>query len=310
MPQLIKTLIVVAGPTAIGKTALAIQLARHYNTDIISADSRQLYSEMSVGTARPSEQELQLAKHHFIASHSIHTPITVGEFEEKALERLNDLFKNKDFAILVGGSGLFINAVCKGFDSIPKASADVRANLNQLYQIEGLENLQQYLLKVDPKYYSEADINNPQRVIRALEVWETSGKPFSSYRINKATLRPFQSVFIGLNTTREELYQRINQRVDLMMTNGLLTEARSLAPYADLSALKTVGYRELFDFLNNKITLEQAVEKIKQNTRRFAKRQLTWFNNQTEMKWFSPDDVSEIIDHINQQLSLRPGHAE
>ena len=219
-----KTLIVVVGPTAIGKTDLAIQLAQHYRTEILSADSRQFFREMEIGTAKPSELELKAAKHHFINSQSINSEFSVGDFEQDALKILNELFIEHDTVILVGGSGLYIQAVCEGFDDIPKPSEGIREKLNKLYANKGIEALQDALIAVDPYYYQEVDINNPQRLIRALEVFETTGRPFSSYRVKNISSRPFRTVKIGLDISREELYQRINRRVDVMIENGLLEE--------------------------------------------------------------------------------------
>lgn len=304
-----KMLIVVVGPTAIGKTNLAIDLARHYNVEILSADSRQFYREMSIGTAKPSELELAAAKHHFIDSHSIQTEFSVGEYETEALSILSKLFKSSDQAILTGGSGLYIQAVCQGFDDIPKASTETRESLNALFAEFGISALQEYLLKTDPEYYSQVDLNNPQRLIRALEVFETTGKPFSSYRLKNINIRPFNIIKIGLNIEREELYNRINARVDQMMETGLLEEVRTLLPYRNLNALNTVGYSELFEYLDGLITLPAAIDKIKQNTRRFAKRQLTWFKRQEDIRWFLPSETEEIISWINLQ-KLHPERGE
>jgi tRNA dimethylallyltransferase len=306
-----KTLIVIMGPTAIGKTNLAIKLARHYHTEILSADSRQFYQEMSIGTAKPSEMELAAAKHHFINSHSInYSEFSVGVFETEALAVLSKLFENNDQAILAGGSGLYIQAVCQGFDDIPKATSDTRENLNALFAEFGINALQDYLSKADPEYYNQVDLNNPQRLIRALEVFETTGKPFSSYRIKNINTRPFNIIKIGLNIDRAELYQRINSRVDQMMESGLLDEVKSLLPHRSLNALNTVGYSELFDYLDGLVTLPEAIDKIKQNTRRFAKRQLTWFKRQENIKWFSPSEIEKIISWINLQKLQNPEHGE
>ena len=304
-----KTLIVIVGPTGIGKTELAIQLAKYYHTDIVSADSRQFFKETAIGTAKPTESELQAAKHHFINSHSILEEFSVGDFEKKALRVIEGIFANNRYALLVGGSGLYINAICEGFDNIPKPSEGVRQKLNDLYAQEGITVLQDTLKKADPVYYSQVDLNNPQRLIRALEVFETSGLPFSSYRNKELTSRPFNIIKVGLNTSRAELYDRINRRVDLMMEKGLLKEVTGLLPYRNLNALNTVGYSELFEYLEGKVSLEEAVDKIKQNTRRFAKRQLTWFNRQQDIKWFKPGDPEEVIAYLNQRFLQSPEHA-
>jgi tRNA dimethylallyltransferase len=307
MQKLAKTLIVVVGPTAIGKTDLAIQLANYYRTEIISADSRQFFQETDIGTAKPTKSELKEAQHHFINSHSITSEFSVGDFEKEALEIINTLFTEKDYAVLVGGSGLYISAICQGFDNIPKAGEGIREKLNNIFAAEGISVLQDALQKADPVYYSQVDLNNPQRLIRALEVFETTGQPFSSYRVQNITTRSFNIIKVGLNTSREELYQRINHRVDLMMEKGLLKEVESLLPYRNLNALNTVGYSELFEYLDGNVSLQEAVEKIKQNTRRFAKRQLTWFNRQQDIEWFKPGDTTSVIAYLNQQSLQYPG---
>lgn len=293
-----KKLIVVVGPTAVGKTALAIALAKHYRTEIISADSRQFYKEMSIGTAKPDAAELIEVKHHFIDSHSIEEEYSAGDFERDALRLLHTLFKEHDRVIMVGGSGLFIRAVCEGLDNLPKAPPAVREALNDTFAREGIEPLQRRLSEVDPAYYGSADIRNPQRVIRALEVFEATGQPFSSFRIKAQSERPFESIAVGLNTERERLYERINLRVDKMMEAGLLDEVRTLKDYRDKPALLTVGYAELFDFLDGKHTLNEAVTQIKQNSRRYAKRQITWFKKYGGTTWFQPDDIEGILKHI------------
>lgn len=305
-----KTLVVVVGPTAIGKTDLAIKLAQHFQTEIISADSRQFFKEMDIGTAKPSQSELQAAKHHFVNSHSITSEFSVGDFEKQAIGVIENIFDYKDVAILVGGSGLYIQAVCQGFDDIPKANAGVREKWNKIYAEEGLAFLQTSLLTVDPEYYNSVDINNPQRMIRALEVFDTTGKPFSSYRIKNINQRPFNILKVGLNSPRTELYNRINIRVDQMMTQGLLEEVENLFPYRHLNALNTVGYSELFEYLEGNISLQEAVDKIKQNTRRFAKRQLTWFKRQDDIKWFEPGTTQEVISWINLPYFQDPAPGE
>jgi tRNA dimethylallyltransferase len=295
-----KTLIVIAGPTAIGKTALAIQIAQHYQTEIISADSRQFFKEMSIGTAKPNTQELAAAPHHFINSHSITEEVSVGTYEKEAIHKIEPLFQKHDVLVMVGGSGLYVNAVLYGFDEIPKADESIREKLNQQFIKEGIESLQKQLLELDPTYYKEVDIRNPQRVIRALEVCMCSGKPYSSFRKTENKARNFEVTLIGLDVEREKLYERINQRVDLMMEEGLLEEVKSLQEHQHLNALKTVGYTELFKYLNNECSLPEAVEKIKQNTRNFAKRQLTWFRKNEELIWFEPD-FTTIIAFLDQK---------
>jgi tRNA dimethylallyltransferase len=289
-----KTLIVVAGPTAIGKTAAAIQLAQQYKTVIVSADSRQFYREMSIGTAKPTAGELAAVKHYFIGSHSITETFSVGDYEKQCLNLLNDLFQVYNTIILVGGSGLYIKAVCEGFDDLPAANKETRAQLNGELLENGIHGLQEKLRIVDPDYFAQVDLNNPQRIIRALEVFETTGIPFSSYRKATVNKRPFSIVKIGLNMERDKLYQRINHRVDLMVQEGLLEEVKSLLPYRHLNALNTVGYTELFNYFDGKTDMPAAIELIKQNTRRFAKRQLTWFRKDTEIKWVNPSSQLNV----------------
>lgn len=292
-----KKLIVVAGPTAVGKTAVAVQLAQHLKTEIISADSRQFYREMSIGTAKPDTQELMQAKHHFINSHSITDNFSVGDFEKQALQLLDKLFNTHDQVIVAGGSGLFIQAITQGFDELPTANAAIRDRLNQEFEERGIKYLQDKLKQADPNYHKLVDLNNPQRLIRALEVFETSGKPFSSYRKATINKRPFESIKICLNLHRDVLYDRINRRVDLMVEQGLIEEVRSLLPYRHLNALNTVGYSEVFDYFDGKTDLETTIGLIKQNTRRFAKRQLTWFRKDKDIKWMDAS-VENIVESI------------
>lgn len=294
-----KKLIVIAGPTAIGKTELAIRVALHFKTEVLSADSRQFYREMSIGTAKPSLEELRAVKHHFIDSLSITENYSAGDFEDQGLNILADIFSKNDYAVLAGGSGLFIKAITEGFDELPKADAEVRNKLNQILAEQGIGVLQQQLKELDPEYYRQADIRNPQRVIRALEVSLTTGKPFSSLHLKHKRNRPFSVVKIGLNTDRHLLYQRINHRVDLMVNAGLIDEVKQLLPYRHLNALNTVGYSEIFSYLDGEISLQEASDAIKQNTRRFAKRQLTWFRKDPEIKWFKPDELEAILEYIH-----------
>jgi tRNA dimethylallyltransferase len=299
-PSAKKTLIVIAGPTAVGKTALAIELARHYQTEIVSADSRQYYREMAIGTAKPTVTELAQAKHHFVNSHSVTDSYNVGDFEQDGLKAIDELFKTHDKAILVGGSGLYIKAICEGFDDLPPVDIDTRNQLNALYAEKGIEYLQKELKIADPLYYEQVDENNPQRIIRALEVIKTTGKPFSSYHTANVKERPFKTVKIALNLPRELLYQRINLRVDAMIREGLIDEVKGLLPYREYNALNTVGYSELFDYLDGTTDLETAIGLIKQNTRRFAKRQLTWFNKDKAFTWFAPNQLKAIIELIDK----------
>ncbi|WP_114936371.1 tRNA (adenosine(37)-N6)-dimethylallyltransferase MiaA [Mucilaginibacter endophyticus] len=296
-----KTLIVVAGPTAVGKTAAAIKLAQHFNTVVVSADSRQFFREMSIGTAKPDENELAAAKHYFINSHSISESFSVGDFEKQGLALLDEFFKTYDKIILAGGSGLYIKAICEGFDDLPVVDTTVREKLNLELEAKGIIVLQEKLKQVDPDYYNEVDLNNPQRIIRALEVFETSGKPFSSYRNATVNKRPFNIIKLMLDMPREKLYERINLRVDLMAKQGLVQEVQSLLPYRHLNALNTVGYSEIFDYFDGKTSLDEALLLIKQNTRRFAKRQLTWFRKDKDFIWFdagAPNVVDQMIKTI------------
>ncbi|MFZ4863588.1 tRNA (adenosine(37)-N6)-dimethylallyltransferase MiaA [Sphingobacterium sp. Mn56C] len=289
-----KTLIVVVGPTAVGKTAAAIEIAKRYNTEIISADSRQFYREMTIGTAKPDAAELAAVPHHFINSHRIDEEYSAGDFERDALAKLQELFKIHDVVVMVGGSGLFVRAVCEGLDNLPKAADDVRERLNARFAAEGLEPLQQQLQAVDPAYYATADIANPQRVIRALEVFEASGKPMSFFQKKDVDKRPFKQITIGLNRDRAELYQRINLRVDKMIEAGLVEEVQGLVKHRHKPAMLTVGYVEIFDFLDGKITLTEAIDKIKQNSRRYAKRQITWFKKYGNTQWYTAEEVSGL----------------
>lgn len=308
--ELPKTLIVIAGPTASGKTAAAITLAKHFNTVVISADSRQFYREMSIGTAKPNDEELAAAKHYFINSHSMTETFTVGDFEKECLLLLDDLFKVQDTVILAGGSGLYIKAVCEGFDELPVAGPGVRERLNLELAESGISSLQEKLKIADPDYFQQVDIHNPQRLIRALEVFETTGKPFSFYRRSTINKRPFNIIKLGLQLPRESLYQRINLRVDIMVNDGLIDEVKQLLPYRHLNALNTVGYSELFDHFDGKTDLDTAIEMIKQNTRRFAKRQITWFGRDKEINWVKGDSndlLPELLSAIQQYRPLIPG---
>jgi tRNA dimethylallyltransferase len=297
--QQTKTLVVIVGPTASGKTAAAIELAKYYKTVIVSADSRQFYREMSIGTAKPNDEELAAVKHYFINSLSITETFTAGDYEKQSLDLLNNLFKIHDVVILVGGSGLFIKAVCEGFDEFPNPTAGLREKLNNELNEKGLSFLQEKLKTADPEYYGQVDLNNPQRVIRALEVFETTGKPFSFYRKSATNKRQFRIIKLGLNLSRDMLYQRINRRVDDMVKQGLVEEVNSLLSYRHLNALNTVGYSELFDYFDGKTDLPAAIVLIKQNTRRFAKRQITWFGKDDGILWFQADKQSLVGDMLS-----------
>jgi tRNA dimethylallyltransferase len=298
-----KTLVVLVGPTAIGKTALAITLANEFSTGIISADSRQFFREMEIGTAKPSAAELAAAPHHFINSHSIQTLFSTGDFEVQALRLIDELFTEKDVLILTGGSGLYIDAVCKGLDDMPDTDLNIRVQLNQLLADEGLEPIRKQLAELDPEYYQQVDQSNPQRMIRGLEFFLSTGRKLSSFFTNSKKQRPFKILKIGLNIDRALLYERINQRVDQMMESGLLDEVKSLQQHRQYNALNTVGYSELFDHLDGQITLAEAVDKIKQNTRRFAKRQLTWFRKDDSTVWFEPGQTDAVISYIKENLN-------
>ena len=298
-----KYLISIAGPTAIGKTATAITLANHYKTEILSADSRQFFREMSIGTAKPSINELAAAPHHFINSHSINESFNVGDYEKQGLALLNELFKTHDTVIIVGGSGLYLKAITEGFDQLPDIDPLIRERLNALFVKQGIEVLQQKLNIADPTYFKRVDIHNPQRLIRALEVFESTGQPYSSYHRGNYQQRPFHNIKIGLDMPREELYNRINQRVDMMLTDGLVTEAENLHAHRHLNALNTVGYSELFNYFDGNTDLTSAIELIKQNTRRFAKRQLTWFRKDKDLHWFLSANVSAMIKYIDEVIA-------
>lgn len=292
-------LVIVVGPTAIGKTSLGIQIAKAFETEIISADSRQFFKEMHIGTAVPSEMELSEIPHHFIQNRKISEPYSVGEFEREALVLLDRLFKDHPLVVMVGGSGLYIDAVVKGLDHFPKIPKGIREALIQEYQKHGIEYLQQELSRLDPDYTKQVDMQNSHRLIRALEVCKASNKPYSSFLNSKSEERKFKSCFVGLHADRSLVYERINNRVDQMMEDGLLEEAKSLYQHRNLNALQTVGYKELFDYFDGKIRLEEAISEIKKNTRRFAKRQGTWFRKNPDIKWFEPtDSLEDILNFI------------
>lgn len=298
-----KILLTVVGPTAIGKTSLAIDLALHFGTEIISCDSRQFFKEMSIGTAVPSSEELAQVKHHFIQHKSIFDTYSVGDFERDAITLLKELFKQHNVVIMVGGSGLYADTVVYGLDDFPEVSPEIRNELNELYQKQGITYLQTRLKDLDPIQYTQIDVQNPQRMMRALEVCIASGKPYSSFLNKKKILRDFTNLTIGLTAEREVVYERINRRVELMLEDGLLIEAQRLFPYKELNALQTVGYRELFDFLEGKTSLDFAVEEIKKNTRRFAKRQYTWFHKNKDIHWFEISQLDNLS--ISQLLDIQ-----
>lgn len=307
-----KYLITIVGPTAIGKTALSITLAQHFKCEIVSCDSRQFFKEMTIGTAVPSQEELSAAKHHFIQNKSIFENYTVGDYEKEALSKLEESYQNNDFAILIGGSGLYVDAVLKGFDEFPEIAPEIRAEVNSNYEKLGIEYLQEQLQNLDPDYYQKITIENPQtlqnpqRMMRFVEVCIGSQKPYSSFLNLKKNNRNFTPILIGLDADREIIYSRINQRVDIMMDMGLLEEAKSLYPNKELNALQTVGYRELFSYFDGDFTLLFAIEEIKKNTRRFSKRQLTWFKRNENTKWFDySTNRNEIIHYIEENLKSK-----
>ncbi len=300
-----KTLVSVVGPTAIGKTRLAIGLAKHFHTEIISADSRQFYKEMTIGTAVPSPDELRAAKHNFIQHKSVHDEYSVGDFERDALLLLSQLFEDKGKVVMVGGSGLYVDAVVSGLDKFPTIAPQIRQDLNNTLAEKGLIPLQQDLKRLDPDYFSRVDIANPHRVIRALEVCKGTGSPYSFFLGKKKAPRPFKNFTVGLMADRKIIYERIDQRVDRMIKQGLLEEARSLFPFKDLNALQTVGYKELFGYLNREYDLDFAIAEIKKNTRRFAKRQMTWYRKNKEILWLAHDlPIEEGITIIESKLKI------
>ncbi len=296
------TLIVIVGPTGSGKTALSVALAQHYCAPIISTDSRQFYRGLAIGTAQPTAEELSLAEHHFIADREVDDDFSCGRYEHEALERLDELFKRHDIVVAVGGSGLYIQALCEGMDNLPEADEELRHNLKMRLDSEGLESLFEELREHDPKYAEMVDCHNPARVMRALEVCLVSGRPYSEQRIGKKQGRPFNIIKIGTDLPRDILYERINQRVDIMVKEGLIDEARTMLNKRHLNSLQTVGYRELFDHFDGRYSLDEAIELIKRNSRRYAKRQLTWFRRDENIAWFSPYDIKQIISHIDTKI--------
>ena len=296
------TLIVIVGPTGSGKTALAVTLARHFFAPIISTDSRQFYRGLPIGTAQPTTEELSLAEHHFIADREVEDDFNSGRYEHEALARLDELFKRHDVVVAVGGSGLYIQALCEGMDNLPEADDDLRQNLKQRLESEGLEPLFEELCRLDPDYAEVVDRHNPARVMRALEVCISSGKPYSHQRKGTKQTRPFRIIKIGTDLPRDILYERINLRVDMMIADGLEAEARAMLPKRHLNALQTVGYREMFDYFDGNCSLDEAIELIKRNSRRYAKRQLTWFRRDADIAWFSPHDIEPIISHIDAKI--------
>ena len=293
-----KTLIVITGPTAVGKTTLCLDIARHFDIPIINADSRQIYQELRIGTARPTDEEQRQVKHYFVGTLRLADYYSASMYEQQVLSLLDDLFKERDYALMAGGSMMYIDAVCNGIDDIPTVDDETRETMKRRLKAEGLEALVEELRQLDPEHWEIVDRQNPRRVVHALEICHMTGKTYTSFRKAEKKKRPFRIVKIGLNREREELYARINQRVDAMMQQGLLKEAEGLYPHRSLNALNTVGYKELFEFFDGRWPLEEAIERIKGNTRRYARKQLTWFKRDPEIRWFHPDNKKEIIDYI------------
>ena len=293
-----KTLIVITGPTAVGKTALCLDIAQHFGIPIINADSRQIYKELKIGTASPTNEQMMQVPHYFVGSLSLNDYYSASLFEQQVLEILSREFREHDFALMAGGSMMYIDAVCDGIDDIPTVDDETRETLKKRLADEGLEALVEELKKLDPEYYEIVDRQNPRRVVHGLEICLMTGKTYTSFRKREKKQRPFRIIKIGLNRPREELYERINQRVDLMMHQGLLAEAKALYPMRQMNALNTVGYKELFDYLDGRWSLEEAVERIKGNTRRYARKQLTWYKKDEQIHWFHPDEKEQIINYI------------
>jgi len=296
-----KILIIISGPTAVGKTAVAIAVA-HFGSEIISADSRQIYREMSIGTAVPSPEEMKAVRHHFIQNKSVYDYYNAFMYETEVIKLLEDLFRRMNPVIMAGGSGLYINAVCHGIDDIPTVEPAVRQEMKELYAWEGIEGLRSLLKKVDPEYYKKADLRNPKRLLKALEITVQAGRPYSSFLTQTRKQRPFRILKAGLDLPREELYDRINRRVDRMIETGLMEEARRLYPHRNTNALNTVGYKELFDYFDKKISLDEAITRIKANTRKYARKQLTWFRKDPDIRWFHPEEKDKIIEWIESSI--------
>ena len=295
-----KKLIVLTGPTAVGKTAVSLDIAQHFGLPVINADSRQIFKELKIGTARPTEEEMQEVKHYFVGTLGIEDYYSASLYEQQVLELLGKEFQSHDYALLSGGSMMYIDAVCDGIDDIPTIDDDTRALMKQRLKDEGLEALVEELKRLDPEYYEIVDRQNPRRVVHALEICVMTGQTYTSFRKRSKKERPFRIIKIGLDRPREELYNRINARVDQMMNDGLLDEVKALYPKKELNALNTVGYKELFDYLDGRWPLEEAVERIKGNTRRYARKQLTWYKKDEQIRWFHPDDKQSIMNYISK----------
>lgn len=290
-----KTLLVLIGPTGVGKTELSLCLAERFGCDIVSADSRQMYADLKIGTAAPTQEQLQRVNHHFVGNLALTDYYSAARYEEEAMNCLEGLFRKNDYALLTGGSMMYVDAVCKGIDDIPTVDAETRAFMMERYEAEGLEALCAELRLLDPEYYRIVDLKNPKRVIHALEICHMTGRTYTSYRTQPCKERPFKIIKIGLRREREELYARINRRVDIMVEEGLLEEVRRVVPYRHLNSLNTVGYKELFNYLDGTWTLDFAIEKIKQNSRIYSRKQMTWWNRDTDIHWFHPDEKDKIM---------------
>jgi tRNA dimethylallyltransferase len=298
------TLIVVLGPTGVGKSDISIQLAKHYHTEIISADSRQFFKELCIGTAVPDKKDLNEVPHHFIQNKSIHDYYNVSSFEVEALGLIDQLFQTVNPLILAGGSMLYLDTICNGIDDIPTVDAATRNEVINWYEQNGIEALRERLLKLDPDYYNMVDLNNPKRMLHAVEICQMTGKTFTSFRTNTAKKRPFRIIKIGINQERKVLYERINQRVLKMIEAGLVEEARSVYPFRDLNSLNTVGYKELFTYFDGTCSLEEAIDLIQRNTRKYARKQLTWFRRDNQIAWFEPNQLSDIINYVDDKIKI------
>jgi tRNA dimethylallyltransferase len=298
-----KTLIIIFGPTGVGKTEISIELAKHFKSEIFSADSRQIYKELGIAVAKPEIEQLNCIKHHFINRVSIQEHYSIYQYEHDCINELTKYFKSNNIAILVGGSGLYIDAILNGVDEMPDHDPEIREYVNNIYSKHGIEYLRSELLKHDPEYYNIVDLKNPKRLIRALEIFYQTGKPFSQFRKNQGVKRSFNILKIGIDLDREILYKKINSRVDKMVENGLVEQAYDIYHAKNLPALQTIGYRELFEFIEEKRSLEDAIELLKKNTRNFARRQITWFKRYKTTKWFSPNEINEIFKYIESNLN-------
>lgn len=296
------TLIVLIGPTGVGKTELSLKIAEHCHTEIISSDSRQLYADLKIGTAAPTPEQLKRVPHHFVGTLQLTDYYSAARYEEEVMEKLKELFQTHSSVVMTGGSMMYIDAVCKGIDDIPTIDSDTRELMLKRYEKEGLEALCAELKQLDPEYYAQVDVKNPKRVIHALEICYMTGKTYTSFRTRSQKKRPFNILKIGLRREREELYERINRRVDLMMEEGLLEEAKRVYPYRSLNSLNTVGYKELFKFLDGEWELPFAIEKVKQNSRIYSRKQMTWFKRDADITWFHPDQETEIMEYISRQI--------